>query len=719
MVREMTDRNLTQQTGRPLQAFNIVAAVGSLLRQNSIEVDDRHVIEGLPVEDGRLSEDLLDRALQRFGYEAVWTDQKLDQLNFPCAISLTTGEYIVAVGMTESALHVLESPTGRGFRTIPIKQVLEKYDHRAFQVLPCIDHLLEKHSFRDPNKHWFWGRLFLHKRSLVIVILGSLFANILAVVTALFALQVYDRVIPGQSEATLWVLATGVALAIFFEAGLRIARARVIDQVGKEAEIDISSDIFSRMLGMKLDKRPAPPGALVHMAKEFSTVKDFFTNAAVGVVADLPFAFIFLLLIYVIAGHVVWIIVLGGILIVLPNIMFQGRMARLSVEAMGGMASASRLLTEASYGLEAVKVARMESFFQRQWEEIIALNALKTTEQRSLRAFLTYWATSIQQATYVLAVIACVYLIFAGELSMGAIIAVGILTTRTISPISQLSQALSSWQNMKAALTALDAVVLSEQDRDPGRQYLRRPRLEGRVSLKKVRFAHPNAKTISLDIERFNVKSGQRIALLGANGSGKSSLLRLIAGLYQPTEGEVLIDDLDIRQIDHSDLRNNIGYLPQEIQLFRGTLRENLSIGGIARTDNDLLDALSFSGLADFVRHHPEGLDLVISDGGQGLSIGQRQSIGLARLYLQDPAIILMDEPTSALDQNLENTIVERLGKWIGSRSCLVATHRPQILSQMTHVVVLQQGRVVLDGERDETLKKLMTPPVDTGAVKS
>lgn len=716
----MTDQNMPRPKPNPLEPLSVLGAVVALLRQDAVEVDERLVIEGLPVENGVLSEELLERALHRFGYEAAWSEQpRLRNLVFPCAIALTTGDYLVAVGRTESDLHVLSSAEGKGVRSVPIKQVQEKYARRVFQVLPGTDLLLEKHSVGNARKHWFWGRLFLQRRSLSVVILASLFANILAVVTALFALQVYDRVIPGQSEPTLWVLASGVGMAIFFEAVLRISRARLVDQVGKEAEIDISSDIFARLQGMKLDKRPAPPGTLVYMAREFSTVKEFFTTAAVGVVADLPFALIFLLLIYGVAGHVVWIIVLGAFLIVLPNILFQGRMSRLSKEMMGGMTSASRLLTEASYGLEAIKSSRSESFFQRQWEEIIALNALKTTEQRSLRAFLTYWATSVQQATYVLAVIACVYLIFSGDLSTGTIIAVGILTTRTLSPISQLSQTLSSWQNMKTSLGALDAVMGSEQERHPDRQYIRRPRMEGHIALQKIRFVHTGAKIVALDIGHFEIKPGQRIALLGANGSGKSSLLRVIAGLHQPTEGEVLIDGLDMRQLDPGDVRQNIGFLPQDIKLFRGTLRENLSTGSSVRSDRDLLEALSFSGLGEFVRQHPQGLDLSIADGGEGLSIGQRQSIGLARLYLQDPAIILLDEPTAALDQNLENTLVTRIGKWVGARTCIVATHRPQILSEMTHVAVLQQGRIILEGKRDETLKKLMKPPEPKLASKS
>jgi ATP-binding cassette subfamily C protein LapB len=687
-------------------------AVVALLRTQSVDVDAEGLIEGLPIVDGVLSEDLLERALHRLGYEAVWIDQtSIHHLIYPCCITASPGGYLLILGRDGDTLQLLDPAQPNAYRNVPLDVIQNIYANRAFQVLPSTDLLLDKHSTGDAKKHWFWGRLLLQRRSLFDVILASLFANLLAVVTSLFALQVYDRVIPGQSEATLWVLASGVGLSILFEAILRVTRATLVDHVGKEAELDITSDIFARVIGMKLDKRPAPPGAIVHMAREFSAVKEFFTNAAVGVVADLPFAILFLLLIYGIAGHVVWVVVLGAVLIILPNMFVQGTMARLSKETMGGLSSASRLLTEASYGLESIKTNRSESLFQLQWEEIIALNALKTTQQRALRAFLTYWAAALQQTTYVFAVIACVYLVFAGELSTGAIIAVGILTTRTLSPISQLSQTLSSWQNMKTALAALDTVMSSEQERSMARSYIKRPRLQGQLALQKVRFSHPGAKTVVLDIGQLNVKPGMRLALLGANGSGKSTLLRLIAGLYQPTDGELLVDGVDMRQLDPGDLRRNIGYLPQEIQMFRGSLRENLSSGTQKRSDQALLEALAFGGLEEFVNYHPEGLDLQIMDGGGGLSIGQRQSIGLARLYLQDPSIILLDEPTSALDQNLETSVVTRIGQWIGSRTCIVATHRPQILKEMTHVAVLQQGRVYLVGERDEVLKKLMTPP--------
>jgi len=702
------DPSVTLEQGVP--QMDLLHATTAYLRALSVEVDADQLVNGLPVKDGVLPVTLLERVVGRLGHHVIHTERrKLQQEDLPCCAALHSGGYAVLVGRAKDGWQLVDPDCPEATRYVTDQALQAQYTGRFFRISPSLSLLQEKHSVGLFKRHWFWGRLFSQKVRLFDVVVSSFGANLLAIMTSLFVLQVYDRVIPGQALATLWVLAIGVGIAIVFEALLRIARARLIDQMGKEAEIDISRDLFTRVMGMPLDRRPAPPGSLVHMVREFGSVKEFFTTAAVGVVADLPFVFVFLALIYGIAGPVVWVIVTGALLTIIPSFLLQRRMAELSKETMGGTSSASRLLTEAAYGLETVKVTRSEPHFQKQWEEIISLNAVKTTEQRSLSAFLTYWATSMQQVTYIGAVIAGVYMVFAGEFTVGAIIAVSILSTRTLSPITQLSQILSRWQNMKVALEGLDVVMQSEQERDKDRSYIRRQRLSGQIELRKVKFAHPGAKLMGLSIEGLKIDPGHRLALLGANGSGKSTLLRLISGLYRPTEGEVLIDGMDIRQIDPHDLRRNIGYLPQEILMHRGTLRENLASDGRRYTDERLLEALSFGGLGNFVRHHPEGLDAKIGDGGDGLSIGQRQSIGLARLHLLDPSIVLLDEPTAALDQSLETELVARLGAWIGQRTCIIATHRPQILSQVHRVAVMQNGQIALEGPRDSVLKQLMS----------
>lgn len=692
---------------------HLLEATISYLGYLGASIDKAAFVDGLPIVGEHVPQDLYTRAVERFGYTITWKPiRHFKKAKLPCCALMKDGSYDVIVGVTEDGYQVLNNDGSRTVSVVPIKQFHREFYGKIFSLRPKMELLQSRHSVEASKGHWFWGRIFLRKIRVLDIVLASFFANLIAVSVSLFALQVYDRVIPGQSEATLWVLVGGAAVAVFFESMIRFSRSKLIDQTGKEAELKITQELFGKLLGMRMEKRPAHPGSLVHMIREFGSVREFFTTASVGVAADLPFVFIFLAVIYGIAGPIVWIIVVGAVLTLLPSLLLQGKMARLSKETLGGMASASRLLTETAYGLETVKLTQSAPRFQKNWEEITILNAVKTTEQRELSAFLTFWAAAMQQCTYVAAVVGGVYMVFNGEFTVGSIIAVSILSTRTLSPITQLAGVMSRWQNMKASLDALEAVMGSEQERAPNTSYLRRVKMQGDIEIKKVKYAHQGDETPSLQIERLKLEAGTRLAILGENGSGKSTFLRILSGLYYPSEGEMTVDGLDIHQIDPVDLRNNIGLLPQETQVHRGTIRDNLTSSGQAFSDDTLLEALEFSGLGKFIKQHARGLDLEIIDGGDGLSIGQRQSLGLARLYLQNPAIVLLDEPTAALDQNLEQGVVARLDKWLGGRTCVIATHRMPILSIANRVIVMQNGQIAIDGPRDEVLKRIVTRPL-------
>lgn len=694
------------------EASDLLNSTISYLRYLGADVDRAALLSGLPVVSEELPEQYLSRAVEKVGFSSGWVrERRLHQAQFPCCAVLKDGSLVVIVGILDGEYQVLSKGAQNAVRRVPLKVLQKAYNGRFFRLRPKVELLQEKHDVPVSKGHWFWSRIFFRKIRVLDIVLASFFANLIAVAVSLFALQVYDRVIPGQSEATLWVLVGGAAIAILFEAAIRVSRSKLIDQTGKEAELKITQELFAKLMGMRMESRPAQPGALVHMIREFAAVREFFTTASVGVVADLPFVFIFLALIYGIAGQIVWIIIAGAVLTILPSLIFQSRMARLSKETLGGMSSASRLLTEAAYNLENVKLALAAPRLQRSWEEITVLNTVKTTEQRELSAFLTFWAAAVQQCTYVAAVVGGVYMVFGGEFTVGSIIAVSILSTRTLSPITQLSGVLSRWQNMKTSLDALDGVIGSIQERGADKTYLRRVQMHGEIELKNVKFVHSGAELPSLQVGGLILKPGTNLAVLGENGSGKSTLLRVLSGLYYPSEGEMVVDKLDIRQIDPLDVRNNIGLLPQELSLSRGTIRENLSISSRDFVDEELLEALEFAGLGDFVRQHARGLDLEIVDGGDGLSVGQRQSLGLARLYLQNPSIVLLDEPTAALDQNLEQKVVARLGEWLRDKTSVIATHRMPILSIVDRIAVMKNGQLVMEGPRDEVMKRLTTQP--------
>jgi ATP-binding cassette, subfamily C, bacterial LapB len=416
---------------------------------------------------------------------------------------------------------------------------------------------------------------------------------------------------------------------------------------------------------------------------------------------------VFLVLVAFIGGPVVWVLIAGGILMVLPSLLMQKRMVALTRQSQGASAKAARILHETIFEHETLRSQRGEDRVRRLWSEMLTLTSSNSSEQRKLASALTYWAQGVQQATYVAAVITGAYLVFAGDFTVGSIIAIGILTGRTLSPLSQLAGTLSRWTNVKGALEGLEAIASAEQVEDEGRTYLRRDHLRGEYELRNVAFRYDKDAAATVDVQALAINPGQKIAVLGPNGSGKSTLLRLLAGLYAPESGRILLDGVEMAQIHPRDLRRNIGYLGQEVRLFAGTLRDNLNLTQLERDEDRLFKALEFAGLAPFVKGHPKGLDMEIRDGGEGLSVGQRQSIGWARIWLQDPPVVLLDEPTAALDQTLEATLVSRLGAWLEGRTALIATHRVPILALTDRVILLQNGKPAVDGPRAAVLAHL------------
>ncbi|NBO21184.1 MAG: ATP-binding cassette domain-containing protein, partial [Rhodobacteraceae bacterium] len=392
---------------------------------------------------------------------------------------------------------------------------------------------------------------------------------------------------------------------------------------------------------------------------------------------------------------------------VLPGLLFQSRMVRLTHEMQGAGNRTAKLLFEAVHDHETLTTQRGEARFQRLWDELVALMALKSSQQRNLTTALTTWAGAVQQGTNIVAVMIGTYQVFAGNYTVGTIIAIGMLSSRTLAPLSQLSAMVVRWTNVKAALTALDAIAAAPQSEDAGTRYLRRETFAGTYEMQRCAFRYDPQGALALDLPALSIPAGQHVAVLGANGSGKSTLLRVMAGLALPETGRVLLDGCDLAQISMRDLRRGVGYLGQEVRLFSGTLRDNLNLTQIERDDARLMAALDFAGLGAFLRGHPRGLDLEIAEGGLGLSVGQRQSLGWARLWLQDPTVVLLDEPTAAMDQTLEAMMVRRLGPWLRGRTAIIATHRVPLLQLVSRTVILQSGRIAVDGPRDEVLARL------------
>ena len=696
------------KTERTKTRAELAATYAGILGVQTVARDIVEIIEQSVSAADDVQPSVLVRALEAQGLNAsVQTVSHSINASWPALALMTSGQFLLVMGEEDGALVIYDKTCADNRAIVPLGEFEPYFSGQLVKAEAQLTQISKAHTPKSSAPHWFWGQFGIFKKQFGEIVLGSLVANLLAVAVALFSLQVYDRVIPHQSEATLWVLAAGAGLAIVMEALLKISRARLMDGAGRQIELGVQKLLMDRVLGMRSERAGQEPSQLFSSMREFGSVREFFTASTVGALADIPFIFVFLLLVASIAGNVVWVLVLGGLLMVLPGFFLQKKMIRLTKETQGASAKASRMLHETIFELDTVKTQRSEDRIRRLWEELTALSALKSSEQRQLASVLTFWSQGVQQATYVGAVILGTYLVFAGQFTVGSIIAVGLLTGRTLGPLTQLAGTMARWGNVKAALDGLDAIADAPQDRAEGRSYLRRETLTGDYEIHEMRFQYEDGGRPQLDVAGLHLKAGEAVAVLGSNGSGKSTLLKVLAGLYAPTQGRVLLDGMEMGQIDPRDMRRMIGYLGQEVKLFAGTLRDNLNLNMLERDDGRLLEALDFAGLGQYVKNHPKGLDLDIRDGGAGLSIGQRQSIGWARLWLQNPSICLLDEPTAALDQTLEKVLVDRLQTWLKGRTAVIATHRVPILQLTSRTVILQSGRMAVDGPRDQVLAHL------------
>ncbi len=671
-----------------------------------VELQRTDILERLTADnDGDLSVDAIAAALCHVGLVAkVIRAKALQPKMWPALAEMSSGQIVLVLEQDGETLTLFDSTCADNRAEVPVADFQPVFAGQLVRADVAVEELNRRHAAKGVADHWFWGRMKDYRRIVAEVALGSFVANLLAVAVALFSLQVYDRVIPHQSTETLWVLAIGAGLAMLLEAFLRIARARLMDGAGRRMELQIQQLLMDKLLGMQSGQQGRAPSQTFAAVREFSSIREFFTASTIGTLTDLPFIVLFLALVASIGGNVVWVLFVGGILMVLPSFFMQKKMMELTMATQGASTKTSRLLHEAIYDVDTIKAQRGEDRFRRIWSELTALSSLATSEQRKLASTLTFWSQGVQQATYVSAVVVGTFMVFQGEFTIGTIIAVGILTSRTLGPLTQLAGTLARWSNVKAALDALDGIVDAPQDTEEGRSYLRRETIAGEYELREVTYTYEEGSNATIDIPAVTIKAGQHVAILGSNGSGKSTLLKVLSGLHKPTSGRILIDGIDMGQVMARDLRRGIGYLSQEVRLFAGSLRENLNLTLLERDDERLLSALDFSGLGPFVRNHPKGLDLEIRDGGEGLSIGQRQSIGWARLWLQDPKVCLLDEPTAALDQTLEATLVSRLETWLKGRTAIIATHRVPILQLTDRTMILQNGRLTVDGPRDQVL---------------
>ncbi|WP_322896198.1 MULTISPECIES: type I secretion system permease/ATPase [unclassified Yoonia] len=548
------------------------------------------------------------------------------------------------------------------------------------------------------GKNWFWGALGEGKWLYAQVLMAAAITNVLGLSTSLFIMVVYDRVVPNAAIESLIALTVGVLIALSFDFIIKTLRAQFVDRAGKRADARMSRQIFDKILQMPLDSRRQKSGALASIVREFDTLRDFFTSATLVAVVDLPFIFFFIWIISLIAGPLALVPLIAVPLVVVSGLVIQPFLARLAEQAMQTTMSKQSVLIETLNGLETVQATGAGRLMRRRFEDAAEAQSELGLKNRMLSNFAINFAASVQQLAQIATIFYGVFLIRDGVITMGAMIAAVILGGRTLAPLSQLAAAMSRANGARQAYRALAAIMQVESAAmAPDRPTLSRPHLVGGIEFRNVSYSFPGSNQPIIRDLSFKIPAGQKVAVMGRMGSGKSTLARLIAGLIVPTEGAVLIDGVDLRQIDRSDLCRNLGVMLQEAWLFSGTIKENLQMGFYEHDDAHLLTIARVSGVDDFVASHPQGYDMELRERGEGLSGGQRQSITLARALLHDPALLVLDEPTSAMDTATEKTVIGRLGLWAGDRTMVMVTHRNALLELADRVLVMDQGAVIAD----------------------
>lgn len=673
----------------------------------------------LRTKDNSLDLSSLREYLKSEGFENTLSKRPLNEipsLAVPVLLFLQNEE---AALVTE----IIEDDEGRRYKIhLPddltrwmTEEELEKsYLQHCWFIKPrdSVDTRSELPEYKLP-KAWFFKVIWRFKSYYYQVLLASFIINFLALVSSLYVMNVYDRVVPNKAYGTLWVLSIGVITAIIFELIAKLLRAYLTDIAGKKADLIISSALFRRVLNIKLQERPVSSGSYANNLRDFESVREFMTSASLLTLVDLPFLFLFIFVMFLVAGKLAFVPLTIIPVVIIVGLFAQIPLSRFINESMRESSQRQGLTVEAIEGLETLKTNNAFNWAQKRWDFFTAKSSASSIKVKNISNFVTNFTMMMQQLNTVFLVLTGTYLIHsdnpAEKITMGALIACVILSGRALAPLGQIAGLAIRFQQAWLALKGVNGIVERATDRDTERNYVTLSHIQGAVKFHQVSFGYSKDGEPTVNNLTLALQPGEKVAILGKIGSGKSTMLKLAAGLYEPQHGNISLDDVDLRQIDPHFLRNQVVLLEQNPRLFLGTLRENLDLARMDgfSTDQDLLNALARFGLIDLIRQHPRGLDMPLGEDGLGLSGGQKQMVALARMTLKDPRVVLLDEPTTGLDQTSEVYALRALAHWCRSRTLVVVTHRSQVLQLVDRVVVVEEGKVVLDGPRDAVLKHL------------
>ena len=559
----------------------------------------------------------------------------------------------------------------------------------------------------NSNEHWLWQKIKNTSSIYRDVIIASVMVNLFALVSPLFIMNIYDKVVPNLAFESLWVLAIGATVAYIFDLVLKQLRAYLIDVAGKKIDIEVSSKLFAKVIGAPLEKRSLSVGGMAKQLSEFDNIREFLSSATISALVDLPFAILFMLCIWLVAGDLVMFPLIASVLIIGYTLLNQSKLRKAIDESNRFSSLRHGHLIECLSSLESIKANGAEGVVQNAWQQMIGHTATWLLKSKMITNSVLNFASFIVQISVIAVVVLGVYRVSENLISMGGIIAAVMLTGRAISPIAKLAGLMTRSNQTLSALKQLDTLMAQEGEFEDKAHLVSRTTLSGSINADNISFTYPNSDQRSLQSISLNIKAGEKIAIVGHNGSGKTTLAKLLLGLYQPTKGTIQFDGLNHHQIHPSDLRRNVGYLPQDITLFHGTIRDNILFGTRQVTEYQLIRAVQLSGVNVFTDNDSQGLDQQVGESGSSLSRGQRQSIVLARAILNSPQILLLDEPTASLDARAEKQFIQSINATAQNRTMLLITHKMDLLKLVDRILVLDKGKLIIDGPKDAVITQL------------
>lgn len=665
---------------------------------------------GLPLVNDKLTLTLLPRAAGRAHCSARLLKRSLNNLPaalLPSILILKGGRACLLLEVRAGS-YVVQYPESGSPVEVPAAELQADYAGLAYFVKPLFRfEARARDAGKARNKHWFWAVVFENWRLYRDAIVAAVLINIFALVMPLYTMNVYDRVVPNNAIETLWVLTIGIGLTMIFNLVLTSIRSYVVDTASKRVDVKLSAQIMERVLDLRMESKPVSVGSFAANLRSFESVRDFIASASLTTLVDLPFVFLFL---GVMAWISPWMVIpplVAIVIVLIVSFVAQARMDVLVKESFQASAQRNAGLVESLSGLETIKVLNAQSTSQRNWESSTEFLARIGARIKLISSVTVAFVQTAQQLVTISVIVIGTFLIQDAALSLGGIIASSMIAGRCLAPLGQVVGLMMQYQNARTSLGSIDNYMNMPVERPAEKTFVPRPMLEGSIEFRDVSFSYPEAGQPALSKLSFKIKAGEKVGIIGRIGSGKTTLEKLILGLYTPTEGTVLIDGVDIKQIDPADLRRAVGYVPQDPVLFYGSLKHNLTMGAPFADDAQMLEVSRIAGIDSFAAGHPEGYGMMIGERGDSLSGGQRQSVAVARALINDPPILLLDEPSSNMDNQSESALRARLKEIAVGKTMLLVTHRTALLELVDRLIVVDGGRIMADGPKEQVVEAL------------